>query len=136
MTGSSLSRNYLVKAQTRLKALQVLYNDEDYSDVVREAQEIVELCTKGMLRAVGIDPPRLHDVGSLLVENAERFPETVRTRLPGLAETSKNLRKEREFAFYGDDDFLPLEEYGRAEADRAMTGAEEAVRLAGMVIRE
>ncbi len=74
MTGESLSRNYLIKARNRLKALEVLFAEEDWSDVVREAQEIVELCLKGMLRAIGIDPPRQHDVGWAL----EGARETVR----------------------------------------------------------
>jgi len=34
-----------------------------FSDVVEEAQEIVELSLKGMLRFVGIEPPKFHDVG-------------------------------------------------------------------------
>ncbi|MBI2914833.1 MAG: HEPN domain-containing protein [Firmicutes bacterium] len=35
--------------------------EQSYSDVVREAQEIVELCLEGILRYVGIEPPKLHD---------------------------------------------------------------------------
>ncbi len=44
-----------------------------YSDVVREAQELVELALKGMLRAVGIDPPKVHEVGGALLSNRDRF---------------------------------------------------------------
>jgi HEPN domain-containing protein len=40
--------------------------EDDYSDVVREAQEIVELALKGMLRQIGIEPPKWHDVGQLI----------------------------------------------------------------------
>ena len=43
------------------------------SDVVREAQEIVELALKGLLRQVGIEPPRWHDVGELLRDIARAF---------------------------------------------------------------
>ena len=136
MTGESLSKNYLIKARKRLKALAVLFDEEDYSDVVREAQEIVELCLKGMLRAVGIDPPRQHDVGRLLLDSSDRFPEEVQRRLTMLADLSKALRKEREFAFYGDDDFLPVEEYGREQGTWALEGASETVRLASLVIRQ
>ncbi|NPV80545.1 MAG: HEPN domain-containing protein [Firmicutes bacterium] len=50
MTGLTLGGSYLIKAEKRLKALDVLFAEEDYSDVVREAQEIVELALKGMLR--------------------------------------------------------------------------------------
>src|SRR3989441_13367033 len=54
---------YLVKAEKRLKALAVLRDEGAHSDVVREAQELVELALKGMLRAVGVEPPKFHDVG-------------------------------------------------------------------------
>ncbi|GAB4108465.1 MAG: hypothetical protein Kow001_05840 [Acidobacteriota bacterium] len=56
MTNLTLARSYLVKAWKRLKILTVLLEEEAYSDVVHEAQEIVELALKGMLRQVGIEP--------------------------------------------------------------------------------
>ncbi len=46
MTNVSLAQSYLFKARKRLKALVVLLEEEDYSDVVREAQEVVELALK------------------------------------------------------------------------------------------
>ena len=56
MTSESLARSYLVKAQKRLKALAVLRDEGAHSDVVREAQELVELALKGVLRAIGVEP--------------------------------------------------------------------------------
>jgi HEPN domain-containing protein len=85
-----------------------------HSDVVREAQELVELALKALLRLVGVEPPRHHDVGGLLLEHAARFPAGLRERLPRAAEISKSLRRERELAFYGDIDFIPTEEYTEA----------------------
>lgn len=41
-----------------MKILPVLLDEAAYSDVVREAQEFVELALKGMLRQVGIEPPK------------------------------------------------------------------------------
>jgi len=70
-----------------------------YSDVIREAQEIVELALKGMLRAVGIEPPKFHDVGGLLVEHGDKYPEDVAREIGRIAEISKRLRKERELSF-------------------------------------
>ena len=68
MTSDSLARSYLLKAQKRLKALVVLRDEDAHSDVVREAQELVELALKGVLRAIGVEPPKFHDVGGLLLE--------------------------------------------------------------------
>jgi len=57
MTNRSLALSYLEKASKRAKILSLLRREKAYSDVVREAQEIVELSLKGMLRQVGIEPP-------------------------------------------------------------------------------
>ncbi len=54
MVKASLAQSYLQKARTRLKILPALLAEEGYSDVIREAQEIVELALKGMLRQVGV----------------------------------------------------------------------------------
>ncbi|MCE9613263.1 MAG: nucleotidyltransferase domain-containing protein [Lentisphaerae bacterium] len=78
----------------------------------------------------GIEPPKWHDVSDFLVENAGRFPASVRVAIPRLTQVSKWLRKERELAFYGDIDFVPTEEYGPEEARRAMDDAAFVVATA------
>jgi len=135
MTNKDLAKSYIFKAEKRLKILQVLYQEKDYSDVVREAQEVVELAEKAMLREVGIDPPKWHDVGKILLENAEFFPEEVKPHLPELAKISKRLRKERELAFYGDIDFIPTEEYSKEDALLAIKEAEYVVKIAKLLIK-
>jgi len=134
VTNVSLALSYLEKARTRLKVIQLLYDEKDYSDVVREAQELVELALKGMLRAVGVEPPRHHDVGGLLVEQRELFVPEIRDRLADLAAISRSLRKERELAFYGDIDFIPSEQYTEADATEAIRQAREVFAAAAIVI--
>lgn len=134
MTNISLAQSYLIKALKRLKILAVLLGDEAFSDVVREAQEIVELALKGMLRQIGIEPPKFHDVSGALDEYRERFPESAREQIERLMEISRWLRKEREFSFYGDIDFIPTEEYDRADALRAIEDAKFVVSVAESVI--
>jgi HEPN domain-containing protein len=134
VTNISLAQSYLIKASKRLKILAVLLDEEAYSDVVREAQEIVELALKGMLRQVGIEPPKWHDVGTILQEFRNRFPAEVASTIDRLAEISAWLRKEREFSFYGDIDFIPTEQYGRAEASRAIEDTEFVVSVARSLI--
>ena len=136
MTSQGLARSYLVKAQKRLKALAVLQQEDAHSDVVREAQELVELALKGLLRAVGVEPLKFHDVGGLLVEHQAKFLPPVRDRLPRAAATSKRLRRERELAFYGDIDFIPTEQYTPDEARRAYDDAAWVVELATETIEQ
>ncbi len=134
MNSRTLAQSYLIKATKRLKILGVLLSEEAYSDVVREAQEIVELALKGILRQIGIEPPKQHDVGYLLVEYKDRLPADVEVNAARLAEISKWLRKEREFSFYGDIDFIPTEEYTLEDAVRAIEDAAFTVKMATLVI--
>jgi HEPN domain-containing protein len=116
-----------------LDALEALRKRGNFSDVVREAQEAVELALKGMLRAVGVEPPKYHDVGSLLLEHGDRFEADLAKDLNRAADISKRLRRERELAFYGDIDFIPTEEYSAEDARRAIEDAKWIVALAKQV---
>lgn len=134
MTNKTLAQSYRTKAEKRLKILPVLLREEAYSDVVREAQEIVELAMKGMLRQIGIEPPKWHDVGSTLIEFQDRLPPALRGDVVRLAEISGWLRKEREFSFYGDIDFIPTEEYDREVALKAIADAQFVCDAASAMI--
>ncbi len=134
MTNVSLAQSYLKKASDRLDILALLLRKKAYSDVVREAQEIVELALKGMLRGVGVEPPKIHDVGSLLREHKDKYVKEVAQEIERLAVISKRLNKERELAFYGDIDFIPTEEYSEKDAQEAIENANFVVEIAKQVI--
>ena len=134
MTTHDLAAGYHRKCVDRLAALDVLHSRHAYSDVVRESQEVVELALKGMLRHAGIDPPKIHDVGDLLLEFADRFVGVTGHELTALAEASKELRKEREFSFYGDIDFIPTDEYDADDADTALGQATLAAACLGRLL--
>lgn len=136
MTNDNLAKSYFIKAEKRLKILDILLNEEDYSDVVREAQKIVELSLKGMLRFVGVEPPKYHDVGPLIVEHKERFKGISSEEIMKIAQISRKLRKERELAFYGDIDFIPTEEYTLDDANEAIEGANYVVSIARRLMRK
>jgi HEPN domain-containing protein len=131
VTNDSLARSYLTKARVRLKILAVLQAEQAWSDVVRESQEVVELALKALLREVGVEPPKWHDVGGLLREHQDRFSETLLPHVDRLAAVSAWLRKEREFSFYGDIDMIPTDAYSEAEASRAVTDATFVVGTVG-----
>jgi len=133
VTSFDLSRSYFLKATKRLKVLDVLIQEEAYSDVIREAQEIVELALKGALRLLGVEPPKIHDVGPLLVENRDRFPKPVAQNTPELARISKLPRREHELSFYGDIDLIPKEEYTAEDGRRAARDARNVVVQIGTV---
>lgn len=116
LASRTLAASYLKKVSARLLALNTLYQAQAYSDVVQECQESFELLTKALLRIVGIDPPKWHDVGPLIEENSTRFPGPIASQVKRIAGDSKALRKERELSFYGEEDFLPDESYTNDQA--------------------
>lgn len=125
MQNRDLAADYLRRATARLRALDVLVEEESWADVVREAQEIVELALKGLLRAVGVEPPRIHDVADVLLAEQTRLPDALRGELAQLAEASRSLRRDRELAFYGAEDLTPSGFYRQADA----VAARDAARL-------
>ncbi|MBD3414975.1 MAG: HEPN domain-containing protein [Candidatus Aminicenantes bacterium] len=135
MNTKSLAESYLKKALDRLDVLDLLFKKGAFSDVIRESQEIVELSLKGMLRFVGVEPPKIHDVGGLLLEHKDKFSQDISKRLKKLAEISKRLRKERELAFYGDIDFIPTEEYTREDAKEAIKDTRMVTKAAKELIK-
>lgn len=135
MTNLDLALSYYNKASIRLKMLYFLLEQEAYSDVIREAQEAVELATKAMLRTKGIEPPKYHEVSFMFWEHREKFSELSEDELKTLTLISKKLRKERELSFYGDIDFIPTEEYTRDEAISAIEGTKFIINLTERLIK-
>jgi HEPN domain-containing protein len=129
MRNLSLASDYVRRAEIRLRAVDVLFEAESWADVVREAQEVVELALKGLLRACGVEPPRIHDVSEVLLAESDRIPLALRPDLGTLAAISRDLRRDRELAFYGAEDLTPSGFYSRQDAVRALDGARQTVRL-------
>ncbi|NJD18666.1 MAG: HEPN domain-containing protein [Gemmatimonadetes bacterium] len=124
-----LARDYVHRADVRVRALDVLFQGESWADVVRESQEVVELALKGLLRSCGIAPPRVHDVSEVLEAERERLPEALVPEIPTLVRASRELRRDRELAFYGAEDLTPSGFYSREDAERARSSARRAVEL-------
>ena len=122
MTNREAAQYGLQRAQIILAEAEHLRDQEIWNLVVRRCQEAVELALKGALLWAGLNVPRIHDVGGILVQHTERFPPVIGPELPGLAMISRTLRAERETSFYGDEDSgLPPElPYIEADADTAL----------------
>lgn len=129
MKRGGLAEDYLRRAGVRLAALDVLFDAESWADVVRESQEIVELTLKGLLRSCGIDPPRVHDVSTILLAERDRLPGSLHCEAEWLAHVSRQMRKDRELAFYGAEDLLPGDFYSYTDARTARDRAQRVVAL-------
>jgi len=119
----SLVDDYLMRAGHRLAAVELLLSLKSYADVVRESQELVELCLKALLRHAKIEVPRTNDVGDLLVEYAARLPKILQAQAGQLAKISHSLRRDRELAFYGSEDLTPSDFYSEEDAREAYEAA-------------
>jgi len=126
---TELARDYIRRAAVRLQAVEVLFQAESWADVVRESQEIVELALKALLRSVGVDPPRIHDLSAVLDGEAHRLPDDVRAELETLKRASRDLRRDRELAFYGAEDLTPSGFYSREDGERARRYARRTVEI-------
>jgi HEPN domain-containing protein len=129
MRNLDLAKDYLLRANGRLKAVDTLLTEHLWADVVRECQEIVELALKGLLRHHDIEVPRVHDVSEVLEANSTRFPLLVREALDELVETSQELRRDRELAFYGSEDITPHSFYKEKHAKVARQRAGRVVDI-------
>jgi HEPN domain-containing protein len=91
---------------------------KDWNLTVRRAQEVVELTLKGALKILGIDFPKVHDVGMVFAKGVKEkgvsLPEDTLTRIQ---EISKWLAEARAPAFYVERD------YSKADASRARRDA-------------
>lgn len=134
MQNKDLASDYVSRSRKRLKALDTLFQEEAWADVVRESQEVVELTLKALLRQFLIEVPRLHDVSGILEAETDRFSADVKKHLPKLMEISRTLRRDRELAFYGSEDLTPEQFYKKTDAEQARDWARFVVEIVGAVV--
>lgn len=127
MRSPDLAADYIRRAAARLAALDSLFEAESWADVVRESQEVVELALKGLLRASGIEPPRIHDVSDVLMAERSRLPKPIQRDVETLAAGSRTLRRDHELAFYGAEDLTPSGFYTKEDAVAARDIARKTV---------
>ncbi|MDT7862600.1 MAG: HEPN domain-containing protein [Saccharolobus sp.] len=122
MNNRDLVKSYIRQAEERIKHAKEALRDGNYPYVIRQCQEAVELLLKASLRYVGVEPPKLHDVGHILRREKSRFPQWFQDEIDELAYYSRILRKEREPAMYGDEETgIPPEDlYSKFDAESAI----------------
>lgn len=103
MTSDRIARDYLRRAVGRRQALEGFLAAALHADVVRESQETIELILKGVLRFVGVDPPKRHDVHDLIMGVRDRLPAEWQAAIEEHRAGLDRLVQERGRAFYGDE---------------------------------
>jgi HEPN domain-containing protein len=122
MTNHDSGEHLLQDAVVYYEEMQRMFEREKWNIVVRRAQEVVELSLKGILKIMGIDFPKVHNVAPLFVnllqEKGIELGEEVSERILSI---STLLAKDRAPAFYGEKVYL------REDAETAQNGAKEIV---------
>ena len=129
MKNRSLIEDYLLRSQHRLAAVELLYERKSWADVVREAQEVVELALKALLKHFNIEIPRIHDGSQILKDNEPLFSPTLKKHITRLSEISRDMRRDRELSFYGSEDLTPSEFYKESDAKKAKEDATWLVQI-------
>jgi HEPN domain-containing protein len=123
-----VSKALLGQAEARLEDGREALQDQNFAYCVRLSAECVELSLKAILKLVGIEYPKKHDVSGILLLAINRFPNWFRDHAPRIAESNKILTKKREPALYGcEEAFLaPEDVISKEDATDAIKRAEEA----------
>ena len=124
----ALARDYLKRAEARLVIAEEAFKRGYYPEAVRYSQECVELSLKACLRMVGIEYPKVHDVGGVLEAESARFPEWFREQIERLAEISRDLAEKRSPSMYGIETAgkSPGELFREKEAEEALRNANKS----------
>ncbi|MDW8063317.1 MAG: HEPN domain-containing protein [Candidatus Caldarchaeum sp.] len=114
-----MARDYASRAEWCLSEAETAFDKGNYPICVRRAQEALELATKAVLRYLGVEYPREHDVGEALQAVEDKLPNYLREMLPEMRKLLTELASMRGPAFYGyERELIPA---GRAFGrDRAM----------------
>ena len=101
------------------------YERGSWNIVIRRAQEVVELSLKGLLKMMGVEYPKSHDVSGVLGRACVEMGLKIESKeLSELRSISSDLAEARAPAFY-------MERiYDKQSADRAKAGAEKVLNFA------
>lgn len=126
-----MARSHLHQASRILREAERHHQDAAWHLVVRRCQEVVELALKALLRASGVEVPKVHDVGIFVADHLDRLPPAVRDELDRLVSISRRLRQEREISFYGDEEIgaPPERLYARDDGETALKDAQFVLDL-------
>ena len=131
MKRNRMAFDLLLRAQSRLTDAERARDESRFPEAIRYSQECVELTLKSGLRLVGIEYPKSHDVGYVLIRYRERFPQWLSDNIDEMATVSHELFSLRGIAMYGDEttDTPAGDMFTEVDAERAVQQASKAFSL-------
>jgi HEPN domain-containing protein len=96
-----LAEDYIRRAMRYLREAENAFSEGDFASTIRRSQECIELSVKSVLRAVGIEFPREHDVSEVLLELDVDMPEWFRDKIHRIAGIMREITPKRGISMYG-----------------------------------
>ncbi len=136
MNNIRMARDYINRAKRCLKEAENAFDEEDNPMTVRRSQECVELSLKAVLRFIGVEYPRKHDVSEVLIEVKDKLPTWFKAEKH--AKHSKLLSLRRGPAMYGsEEEYKPASEiFTEKEAGEALNMAKETFQAANKLVSQ
>jgi HEPN domain-containing protein len=98
-----MAEDYLADSTSILSEAKAAKHMGRHHRAIRLSQESLKLGLKAILRSVGVEYPKEHDVSDAIEENLEKFPAWFRSVTPKLEEGSTWLSERRGASMYGDE---------------------------------
>lgn len=115
MTNYERGKKLIKDAEEYKKDAIKYFKKEDWNKVIRRAQESFELYLKGVMKIIGIEVPKIHDVGRVFVEGLKKRNISVsEDTTEKIIYFSSLLSEKRAPAFYRE------EEYRKEDAEEAI----------------
>ncbi len=119
MNNTDLNGRLILESQMIMEEARRAFNSEAWNLVVRRSQEVVELSLKGLLKLMGVESPKTHDVGDTFAKVCTDKKIAISSRkLAEMQRISHQLARDRAPAFYME------KEYSREQASQALQSAE------------
>lgn len=103
MINKRMAENYLADSASILLEAEGARSRKLHHRAIRLSQESLKLTLKAVLRAVGVEYPKEHDVSDAMRENLDKLPDWFRSSTGYLEEGSLWLSQRRGPSMYGDE---------------------------------
>ncbi|MDE0043138.1 MAG: HEPN domain-containing protein [Candidatus Poribacteria bacterium] len=118
MNNTDLNGRLILEAQMIMGEAKRAFDSEAWNLAVRRSQEVVELSLKGLLKLMGVETPKIHDVGDTFAKICTKKKIAIESeKLTEIQRISQQLARDRAPAFYME------KEYTREQANQALQSA-------------
>ncbi|MEM0049588.1 MAG: HEPN domain-containing protein [Candidatus Bathyarchaeia archaeon] len=131
MINIEMARDYIIRAKRFLREAETALAEGDNAASIRRSQETLKMAAKALLRAVGIEYPRSHDVSDVLIDHKDSLPENIKCEVEDLATLIYQLASIRGIALHGyeREGIPPSKAFTKDYAERTFLAVKKYVNL-------